>query len=324
MLGAAVALFVASRAASDALASRDAKRPGLRALGYWMPIAATALAAALMNAPQVAVAVIFATSLGCLSLVFGVITYVSPPAEPMAPPRAWGFVLPTALLALVAGFGGQFTGVHAILLLLMGGAFLSVWLDQPGDLEGVLDHYSSDAAAADSELQRRVIQVVLAVALAAIGGIAGVLGMNISSHAGPALPPTALAATVLSPLLTLPILGPGAMLAQRGHASSIGSTLIGIVLLNLCALLPLVIIVWYVRVIGLHPGGFGNIVRGLREAGLPYAITVWRVDTVILTVLGFAAIPVGLGRWALGRLEALGLIIGYVAYLFVTVTMAWR
>src|SRR4051812_39059644 len=95
---AATLLYVASRTAAAALAGRGSGRPGWRAVGHWLPIAATALVAAARGQADVAVALAFATSVCCLSFVLGVLLYLSPMHELPAMRKAWPFVLPAALL----------------------------------------------------------------------------------------------------------------------------------------------------------------------------------------------------------------------------------
>jgi Ca2+/Na+ antiporter len=55
-----------------------------------------------------------------------------------------------------------------------------------------------------------------------------------------------------------------------------------------------------------------------------YPMAVWRVDTVVLILLALLLLPVGMGRWTLGRREGAGLIIGYAAYLVLTAMMGTR
>ena len=57
---------------------------------------------------------------------------------------------------------------------------------------------------------------------------------------------------------------------------------------------------------------------------MPYPLTVWRIDTVLVLVLGFALLPLALGRWSLGRTEAGGLIVAYAVYLAVVMALAGR
>ena len=78
---AAVTLFVASRSAAGALA-RTGGRPGLRAVGHWLPIAITCVVALHLRRPEVAVALAFSTSVAALSFVLGVLSYVAPMEGP--------------------------------------------------------------------------------------------------------------------------------------------------------------------------------------------------------------------------------------------------
>ena len=52
---------------------------------------------------------------------------------------------------------------------------------------------------------------------------------------------------------------------------------------------------------------------------LIYPTAVWRIDNVLLIIMGVMLLPVALGKWALGREEGLALIAGYFFYLTVTV-----
>src|SRR5690242_761259 len=124
---AATLLYIASRTAASALAGRGGtggagNRPGWRAVGHWLPIAATALVAAARGQADVAVALAFATSVCCLSFVLGVLLYLSPLQELPATRRAWPFVLPAALLSLIAGFSGHLNWIHALAMMLLGAA----------------------------------------------------------------------------------------------------------------------------------------------------------------------------------------------------------
>src|ERR1700689_4705304 len=82
LIGAAL-LYVASRAAVDAL-SGGRPSPGWRGGGHWVPIAAAALVAMALRRADLAISIVFATSVGCLSLVVGSIAIISPDGE--APP----------------------------------------------------------------------------------------------------------------------------------------------------------------------------------------------------------------------------------------------
>src|SRR5580658_10011230 len=127
LLVGAVLLYVASRAGAHALAGLD-ESPGRRAVGHWLPIAAAVVTAIVMRRGDWALSIIFATSVGCLSLLLGSICIVSPHSEASdAYRRFWPFALPAALLALLVGFAGNLSWRNAVMLLIEGGVLLFVW-----------------------------------------------------------------------------------------------------------------------------------------------------------------------------------------------------
>jgi hypothetical protein len=169
-----------------------------------------------------------------------------------------------------------------------------------------------------------VIQFVLAVALAGIGAWAACHGMEQASHANEAASPGLLAATFLSPLLLLPLLGAGVDLVHRGQAETAASACVGLTLLNMCALAPILIVISYVRGFAAeHVKTVRPFIQRLLIDGGPVQLPlgVWRVDVVALIVLGLYLLPVGLGRWKLSRTAGIGLIGGYAAYLALTLLL---
>lgn len=341
--------YFASRAAADALAGGDPRKPGLRALGHCLPVAAVALLClhpwvtrpdAVGGRPQIAVGLVFATSVACLSLVLGIVTYLSPLAAEIPPSRrAWPFVLPAAMLALVAGFSGSLSLTHAGVLALLGIVVLNLWVD-PATAESTAATYplaAAEPAEGAPKRDYRWLQLTLAIALSLVGGWAmarGAAKMELSSRTftGPLV-----AAAVLSPLLTLPVLGTTTRLAERGSPGSAVATLVAMALVNLCLVLPLVVVAHHL-VTGLFdaapasattaPTALDNAYAVSSAFGrpVPYPLMSWRIDTVLLVVLGFGLIPWSLGRWAISRGESAALIFGYAIYLALTAFMSrdWR
>ncbi len=87
-----------------------------------------------------------------------------------------------------------------------------------------------------------------------------------------------------------------------------------VVLLNLCVLLPIVILLWY-PLQSAPNMGLGNAIHVLgRAEALPFSWVTWRVDNVILVLLAFPLFPAALGRWRMGRPEGLTLIAIYAVY----------
>jgi hypothetical protein len=337
---AGLACYIASRAAADALAAGDPDRPGLRALGHCIPIAAVAfmcLRPALappdhpegqVGEAQIAVGVIFAASVACLTLVLGVVTYLAPVGPLPNSRRVWPFVLPTALLALVAGFDGRLTWLHAAMLMLLGLAILNVWQGAEPRIES---EYTPEGEAPVGRRPRapRWIQLGLSIALALVGGWAMARGAATLDQSSRVLTGIVLAGTVLGPLLTLPVLGGTAHLAERGHVGSAVTTLVVMVLINLCGILPLVILAHH-ALSGILPAAATaatsidahGFVQRIQPA--PYPLISWRVDTVILVVLGFGMIPWAIGRWTISRAESIALIFGYAIYLALIAILATR
>ena len=162
---------------------------------------------------------------------------------------------------------------------------------------------------------------MLAIALAIPAARAAVLG-TVEAGAGSKLfQPTLLAGAFLSPLLILPMLASGTDLAHRGRSSEAASALVAVALLNLFALLPVVVLLWYVCSAAPDAGLLTKLLSAPGHGQpIPLPLGVWRIDTVVLTVLGFAVIPIALGRWRIGKPESVGLIATYAGYLFAT---AW-
>ena len=345
----ALLLYVASRTAAEALAAGDPRRAGMRALGHCLPVAAVALMCLLPavtrpdpsgGRPQVAVGLVFATSVACLSLVLGIVTYLAPVVALPPSRRAWPFVMPAALLALVAGFTGTLTLTHAGVLALLGVVVMNLWMagdeapPPPGSV-AVLPAADEDAPAGRHPY--RWLQFGLAVMLTLVGGWAmarGAAKLELGSRTftGPLV-----AAAVLSPLLTLPVLSTTTRLAERGDAGSAAATLVAIALVNLCCVLPLVVLAHHLLTGPLAPAAgaaaattapsvFEAADVGAFGRPAPYPMMSWRIDTVLLVVLGFGLIPWSLGRWAAARAESAALIFGYALYLALTAFLSreWR
>jgi Ca2+/Na+ antiporter len=310
----AVLLYAASRASVDAIAEVGAS-PGKRAVGHFFPIAAAAILATLMREGGLALSIIFSTSVAALSLVLGSIVLVSPEvATPPTVRRLWPFVLPAALLTLLAGFAGRLTWIHAIVLLAEGAVLLLAWTEL-SRREASAEPQNRPAPA---HLLLRNVNLVICLGLSGLGGAAAILGaVQVSQHL-PALTAQTTVVAVLAPLLVAPMLVAGAAIPQQQRSWITTTTAVGLALLNLCLLLPATILLWYL----IHARNFDLGVKlGLRTDPLPtsppliFTMITWRVDNVVLILLGFMLVPVALGRWRLGRAEGITLVGLYVVYI---------
>lgn len=294
LVGGVVLQYMATRLSMAALGRTDGSVPGWQAIAQWLPILATSIAAVAMHLPEMAICLVFGSSVASLSLVLGMISYVAPISPPMPERRLWPMVLPAAIFLLLAGFRGKFTWLHAVMLMGMGLAFLAVWTEQP-------DPTTTPPGSRDQR-PSKLFLIIPAILLAGVGAAVTIYGTTRSSSR--ILTPDLLAATILSPLLLLPMLGSGTVLAQNGHTDRAVTSLCGTVLLNLCLLLPAIVLVEYAR--GLHHGNAHPVA---------FPLITWRLDAVLLVVLGFALLPLAFGRWLPERIESVLLIMVYAAYL---------
>jgi hypothetical protein len=272
-------------------------------------------------------------------------------------------ILPAAMLVFLAGFHGALTRTHAIFLAIEGLVILILWNDR----RAAKPTPTAAAASSDAPVVHprwsplAVLQFVLAIALSVIGGWAAVRGADIGSSATrvnytaiDVASAGLLATTLLSPLLVLPMLGAGVDLSHRGLSWVAVSSQVGVALLNLCLLLPLVVVEAQYHPFHLAMSATMNAIYPQRPVALasatttptanegddadedsattmpaadlplPLPLAVWRVDVVVLIALGMFLLPVALGRWSLTKFEGLGLIGGYIAYLLLAMSLGVR
>ncbi len=374
IVGAAIAFYVASRAAGDALSppADGMQSPVRHALAQWGAIVLVCVVAVAFDHTEIAVGVIFSTSVAALSLHLGVAITSTPqtPARPTAlashvgpaageqsnnpaasdiaadedhgilgvrGSRAWAMVLPTAVLALMAGFSGKLTLVHAILFAIQGLLVTMVW-------DGGRVRNGSASQVRPLSAQRRA-QLTLALALALVGAACAVFGAARMSEETGIMSTGLIASAALGPLLVLPMIGSSSLLATQGHAQTAIAASIVIVLLNLCLLLPLVVAGWHAReryvamtaqpliapaaatkpsVTAEDTSSSDPLPVDDMPRVLSFPIAVWRIDTVLLILLGLLLLPVSLNLWEMRRLDGLLLIIIYGCYLVATTILGRR
>jgi Ca2+/Na+ antiporter len=343
LLGVAAAgWYVSSRAALQALTAAG-NSPGRRALGYWLPTAMVVIGALIIGRAEIAVGIIFATSVAALTLVLGIITLTARHTHTTESRRLWAFVLPVALIALLIGFSGGISWRHVPILLLEGAVLAALW-NEPAVArlasEGATDPAAPDSTATSpdrrSDNSLLLLFAVLAGGMSTWAGL--VAGVDLANQLE--LPGAGLvAALMLAPALVLSMIGTGSMLASDGRYDQAVSSQVAYVLLNLCLLLPVATTLWLTRphwhapfqarlTPSTNPGTAPATTGALEspDAGptpaLIYPMGVWRIDTVILIALGLLLLPVALGKWSLGMSEGFGLIVGYTAYMVLTAWLA--
>jgi hypothetical protein len=363
IVGAAAAFYVASRAAADAVSGPNGAPVSAtrHAMAQCIAIACVCAVAVWLDHGEIAIGVLFSTAVGALSLHLGV-TIASTP-QPRAPARrsghgfdvlvsdehvhdqtddageavavlplrghrAWAMILPAGVLALMAGFSGKLTLLHGLLFAIQGLLVLMVW-------DGPRDGAVADAGRTMS--MGRGAQLALATALALVGAMLGVYGAVRMSNETGIMSTGLIASAALGPLLVLPMIGSASILASQGQTQTAVGASVVIVLINLCCLLPLVILGWHARQ---HyfpplpapsqaiaaPATTQSVVddptaevEPLPEEETPpvlgFPIAVWRIDTVLLILLGLMLLPVSLNLWEMRRTEGMLLIVIYACYL---------
>jgi hypothetical protein len=241
-----------------------------------------------------------------------------------------------ALISLLAGFRGNIGGQQILILLLEGAVLLGLWADR-SDERGRVPAVRLYAGGG------RVMVMLMAVLTALVGSVAAALAARGISDAL-CLPGAGLVTSLmLAPAAVLPMVGWGASTAHQGRQDQVVTTLVGYVLINVCAILPIGAALWMARPTALAavhavdprvpttmPATTSASTtdstidedRHLQRPPLPYPMGVWRLDTVLLIAAGLFLLPVALGRWNLGVVEGYVLLLSYVAYMVLTMSIA--
>jgi Ca2+/Na+ antiporter len=296
----------------------------------------------LLGHPEMAVGIVFGTSVGAMTTVIGFIALAGPIED--GPPqwrRIWPFQLVACILVLIVGFKGFLDYRDAIALIVQGLVMWFLWNDHPqptpqsvlenawsgntGAAAGLAPASNSDPGAdpalTGSDIALLAVQLILTAALLWLGSWSITKGaVHTSQHVG-GLSTSGLAGSVISLSMVLPMMYGAWRHAEGGRGWAPLTTQIGVVLLNLCILLPLLILIPYIAVKVpqvAHWAGDTLEPRGDLPTLLIFPSPMWRVDNVILIVVGVLLLPVSIGKWRLGREEGMILMAGYFFYLTTT------
>jgi hypothetical protein len=335
LLGGMVALFICSRVLAVIIPPQS-EALGLRAVAFFLPIAAVSLVSALMGRPEIAVAVVFGTSVGAMTTVVGFIAVSEPVvAGPPRWRRLWPFLLATALLVFVIGFKGTFSWHHAVALATEGLLLFSLWNDTGETATtAILDtaatptnptlSYATDALPTSRPLVKALLLPLELILVAILLWLAAWFVTRGTVRTAPMLrgmSTSGLAGSVVSLSMVLPMMFGSWRLGVGGRGWALVTTQIGVVLLNLCALLPVLILLPYAAAHFPHVAYWAGDSM-LWQEGLPKLLIfpppMWRIDNVLLLIVGVFLLPVAIGKWSLGREEGMVLIAAYFFYLTAT------
>jgi hypothetical protein len=311
IVAAGLSMYIASKALADAWGG-SAPTAGRLAVGQWLPIAILAIAAVVTHRRPLAIGVVFSTSIACLSLATGAVCFLGLPSMPAGARKSWAMLLPAALLAFLAGFRASISLFNAAAIALQGVCILLLWNDRTDPAPG-----PKPKPAAGRGMLFRAAQTLIGLMLAAVGSWFAMHGIDRVAEGTEFASTGLLTTTLLSPLLVLPIIGSGTELAQHDDAALAVASQVGVSLLNICALLPILVLVSAVQqMLALQSWSTDGL------TGFPFPLAVWRVDVVILIALGLFMIPVAIGKWSISKTQGAGLMLGYVIYLGLSILIS--
>ena len=314
LFGASGAWYASAYALVDA-ADEESTGGGRRGILTAIPAVILAIGAAAMGRAEVAVAASFSAAAAAASLALGA-TLASAPRGAIAPTggRGWAFLLPAALITLIAGFTGRLTWLHALCLLIEGTVVAGVWADRRKSLS----EDKLPLADRPKHVGYKVAQIALAAVLAGVGAWLAVamVGRAESAVGRPAGVPVG---SLFGLILVLPAIGLGGQLAARGKLKQAAGAQVSLALACLCLALPAGILTAYARaaVVSTSSAATTRPVSALSN-DIPTVVfppSVWRVDAMFLVILGLALIPASAGRLRLGRGVGLALVLAYIVFI---------
>ena len=316
-----MAWYVAVRAAGDV--TRDPAYKVL--LGGSVPALAGCCWAAAVGKPDAGLALACGVAVASVALTLGLVANVRPVDRPLvADPQRAGLaaLLPVAVTLLLAGFSGAFSPLHAGLLLAE--AALIGWFIR-GERPPVAE------VADDAKTRRRnsgvvSFQLVLAVALAVAGAGFAWSAPDAAGRLYGSEVDATFATGFLAPLLVLPLINLGVAAAGHGKGPATQRGLVLLAVAMVTVAVPLVVLITFGRDVAalVTADGWrkavGQVWTNPPATFVP--IRLWRIDATVLCVVGLLLLPPAAGRFRLGILEGIGLLVLYVAYLILSVAAA--
>ncbi|MGC4032816.1 MAG: hypothetical protein QM754_13995 [Tepidisphaeraceae bacterium] len=266
------------------------------------------------TAPGIAVATLVSAAVLAVTLGLGVSTIDLPVAEADGSPTL-RTLLPLAAVTCLVGFHGDLKWWHALALLAVGG--LTLW--------------TADGERRSARSPAMPVLALPAAVLIAAGLVGLVWGVTVFTSLGRAAAFTPVIVLLTVPAVLLALLGLLTSEAREQTPETPHETVVGLTAACLGIGLPIVIaaslgfeaLAWKVLALTPPAGGVATqpvmsaIVSSTQPATPPAVVmplATWRIDSVLLVVVSVLLLPLGFGRFKIGRAEGAWLIVLYLAY----------
>lgn len=302
-------LLISVMFAARAIDFEQDSTPLRRIFVHWLPIVAAVLFATFLGYGEMAVAMIFGTSVALLSVVTGFVVIAGPLTDvPNQPRRLWPFLPVLATLVFVLGLRGTLGYFEVIALLIQGLLLLLLW--------GSVKYSSPQPQMSSPTRPLQWVGLLCAMALAGIAAWAATRGAAALGEIDIRYPSSVIAATLLSVALALPMVSSGVQTASEGRTAIAIGAQVGMVMLNFTVLLPGVVLLRSFLKAMARPTS-GPASNAVVEAFL-YPRLSWRIDAVALLILSLILVPIAEGKFRLDRRLGGWLIFAYCVYLLTT------
>jgi hypothetical protein len=283
--------------------------PTRRIFAHWLPIVAAVLFATCLGYGEMAVAMIFGTSVALLSVVSGFVVMAGPLEEiPNQPRRLWPFLPVLATLVFVLGLRGTLGIFEVTALVIQGLLLLLLW--------GGSRQSSPQPSTSNPTRPLQIVGLLCAMALAAVAAWAGTRGAQSLSQIDIRYPGTVIASTLLSIALALPMVSSGVLAASEGRTALPLGAQVGIVMLNFTVLLPATVLLRIFLKVIARPTT--SPTSNIAIEPLLYPRLSWRIDAIALLILSLMLVPIVEGKFRLDRRLGGWLIFAYCVYLMTT------
>ena len=283
--------------------------PFRRIMVHWLPMVAAVLFATILGHGEMAVAMIFGTSVALLSVVSGFVVIAGPLSDvPHQPRRLWPFLPVIATLVFVLGLRGTLGIFEVTALVIQGLLLLLLW--------GSVKYSSPKPQRTNPARPLQIVGLIAAMGLAAVAAWAATRGAATLSALDIRYPGTVIAATLLSIALALPMVSSGVQTASEGRTAIAVGAQVGMVMLNFTVLLPATILL---RILLKHMARPATgPTSGVALEPFLYPRISWRIDAVALLILSLLLVPIAEGKFRLDRKLGAWLIFAYCVYLLTT------